>query len=94
MSYRAEFKTFFESPSGISLLTWLQEQRTSEHALSEQYPEQARDKSQTAKAYGQVINYIETIMLGSVHNPYSSRRSDKTPSQELVAPSTGLGTSL
>jgi len=73
--YKTEFETFFGSPAGISLLTWLQEQRTTEHEKGEKTPDQAGYYSQAARAYGEVLQHISTAQTGVIK---TSRYSDKT----------------
>lgn len=56
-----DYDTFFTSPAGISMLTWLQEQRISEHDKAENNPDQARDHSQVAKGYREILQHIDSV---------------------------------
>jgi hypothetical protein len=84
--FRDEFETFFTSPAGINLLTWLQEQRTSMYITAESDPMNAGYAVSTAKAYGETLQHIDGVMTPMGKSPYSSRASKD-------ASSTGLGTS-
>jgi hypothetical protein len=78
--FAREYEQFFSSPAGISLLTWLQEQRTTEHDRAEANPEHARDYVATAKGYGQVIQHISSVSDAHVTSRYSSGAgSDNQP---------------
>lgn len=77
--FKGQYEQFFTSPAGISFLTWLQEQRTNEHESAERHPEGARDYSQTAKAYGQVLQHIEAVQEGIGKSRYSSREIERNP---------------
>ncbi len=65
--YTAEFRSFFEGPAGLSLLNWLQEQRVSEHEKAENNPLDAVTHSQTARAYREILDHIDSVMLQRVN---------------------------
>lgn len=56
-----DYDAFFTSPAGISILTWLQEQRISEHDKAEDNPEYARDHTQVAKGYKEILQHIDSV---------------------------------
>lgn len=92
--FTGEFEVFFKSPAGISLLTWLKEQRTTEYQKAEMNPRDAGYYVSTAKAYSEVWQYIDSMMTEVVKSPYSSGVGNQNPGRDKIAPSTGLGTSL
>lgn len=71
-TFGAEYKQFFESPAGISLLNWLRDQRNTEHDFAEAVPVQAPYHASTAKAYSQLIQHIDSMMVGVVKPNRSS----------------------
>lgn len=72
--FAKEYAQFFESPAGISFLTWLQERRISEHDMAEANPLAAGYHVSTAKAYGTVLQHIDSVQVGMGR---SSSETDK-----------------
>lgn len=62
--FASDYEQFFTSPAGISFLTWLQEQRTNEHDKAETNPANAGWHVSTAKAYGEVLEHIDSVQVG------------------------------
>jgi hypothetical protein len=75
--YAKEYAQFFESPAGVSLLTWLQDQRISEHDKAEANPTEAGYHVSTAKAYGDIQQHIDSVQTGVGKPGHSSSETDK-----------------
>lgn len=61
--FKGEYKQFFTSPAGLEYLTYLKSQLKSEHELAEHNPEMAGYHACTAKAYRDILSYIDIIMI-------------------------------
>lgn len=61
--FKGEYKQFFESPAGLELLTYLRNQLETEHELAEKSPDRAAWHSCTAKAYRDILSYIDIVMI-------------------------------
>lgn len=88
------YELFFTSPAGISLLTWLQERRISEHEAAEKDPKLASYHSMKAAGFGEILEHIDNVQVSMNVSPYSSGASVSHPQPVTDTPSTGLGTSL
>jgi len=63
------YKTFFESPAGLELLTNIKALRDSNHQKAEDKPELARDYMQRAKGNQEAVEQINIVLNGGVVIP-------------------------
>lgn len=79
MSYKSEYAQFFTSPAGQDFLTWLQEQRTSNHEKAEDNVTNAQQYAIAAKVYREVIEHIDSVQVGMGRSSATGDLSSVSP---------------
>lgn len=74
--YTGEYKAFFDSPSGLQLLTIINGLVDSNHQNAEDKPELSRDYMQRAKGNREVLEQINIILNDTKVNRYSKAESN------------------
>lgn len=72
MKFKAEYESFFESPAGISFLTWVKEMRDTERDRNE------KDHTYISHgiAYKEVLEHVESMQVGIGKPSRSSSGAD------------------